>query len=787
MKRIAVLFLVCLCITGSVASAGEAALTVNTDHVVSHVDEKIYGHFLEHIYHSVNGGLWGDMVWNRSFESAGGRGRWAVQNGELVQKSPGTDIRCVFGDRDWTDYEFSLEAKKTGGAEGFLILFRVESDEQFYWLNLGGWGNQRHQLERGRKGEGRWHAVGPAVEGSIATGKWYDIRVRVDGKRIQAWLDGQKLIEWTDGDKAVLKGRVGVGTWSTQARFRNLKVTTLDGDVVYEGVPDMAKSIGAGENWQTFGDGNVSQTQKNPLNSDWCIHVQNDRGETGVEQTPLCIRQGERYSGSLWARGKAAEGLEVSLLDGDQVLARRELPGPTGEWREYQFEFAPKNAAREATFRVAVRGDAECWLDQVSMMSESSREHGGFRPDLLNAVKELRPPIIRWPGGCFVWYYRWKDGIGPQHERQTYPVRLWDDRDVMSFGTDEFIDLCRRVGAEPLIVVNIGMFPDRSGEADYLQEAKDWVQYCNGPADSEWGKVRAQNGHPEPYDVKYWEIDNETWQMGVEDYVEAVKRFAPALKEVDPSIEIAACGSGSYNLQWNRRIIEGCGEHIDYLSIHHYENPNNFAEGPRNYEEFFRKTQQIIENSDNPDMKIYVSEWNAQSTDWRTGLYAGGLLNAFERCSDVLEIGGPALFLRHVDARAWDNAFINFNQCTWFPAPNYVVMKLWRDHYAPHLLKTEGNTADLNVATTRSADSSTLYCKVVNPSEESRDVNLTLEGDFDPASGSFELVAPDSLSARNTLEEPHSVHRRGGEVELVDGNVRFTMPPLSAGVVTLRK
>ena len=785
MKRVIVLLLVGVLALAVRGETEEVSLIVDPDEVVSHIDEKIYGHFLEHIYHSVNGGLWGDMVWNRSFESAGGDGRWAADDGELVQKSLGTDIRCVFGDAEWTDYEFTLEARKTGGEEGFLVLFRVENDEQFYWLNLGGWGNVRHQLERGRKGEGRWHAVGPAVEGSIETGKWYNIRIRVEGKHIQVWLDGEKLIDWTDGEKAVMRGRVGVGTWSTRARFRNLKVNSLDDDVLYSGLPDMAKSTGAGEDWKTFGPGSVSQTQTNALNSDWCIHVQNESGESGVEQTPFCIRKGESYSGSLWARGTAPDGLGVSLLDGEHVIARQELPPPDSEWKEYEFAFAPEDTAREATLRVTVNGKADCWLDQISMMSQSSREHGGFRPDLLTAIKQLRPPIIRWPGGCFAWYYRWKDGIGPQHERETYPVRLWDDRDVMSFGTDEFIDLCRRVGAEPLIVVNIGMFPERSGEADYLQEAKDWVQYCNGPADSEWGKIRAKNGHPEPYDVKYWEIDNETWGMGAEDYVEAVNRFAPALKEVDPSIEIAACGSGSYNLQWNRRIIEGCGEHVDYLSIHHYENPDLFAQGPRNYEDFFRKTQELIENSDNPDMKIYVSEWNAQSTDWRTGLYAGGLLNAFERCSDVLEIGGPALFLRHVDARAWDNAFINFNQCTWFPAPNYVVMKLWRDHYAPHFLKTQGDTVGLNVATTTSADSSTLYIKAVNPTEKPRKVHLEIEDGFGASEASFELIAPASLSARNTLEKPHSVAPEESDVSLSDNAVRFTMPPLSAGVVTV--
>jgi alpha-L-arabinofuranosidase len=198
----------------------------------------------------------------------------------------------------------------------------------------------------------------------------------------------------------------------------------------------------------------------------------------------------------------------------------------------------------------------------------------------------------------------------------------------------QYIAMCRAVGAEPVIVVNIGT-PNWNRDVldnDFLQEVLDWIEYCNGPADSKWGKVRAANGHPQPYNVKYWEIDNETWHMGAKAYAEWGNRFAPAMRKGDPSIKLAACGSGGYadggiGLAWNRILIERCIDKIDYLSIHHYEDPNRFAEGPRVYEEFFRKTAALIAASKNSELKIYCSEWNAQSTDWRTGLYCGGLLN----------------------------------------------------------------------------------------------------------------------------------------------------------------
>jgi alpha-N-arabinofuranosidase len=358
--------------------------------------------------------------------------------------------------------------------------------------------------------------------------------------------------------------------------------------------------------------------------------------------------------------------------------------------------------------------------------------------------------------------------------------------DINSLGTDEFIALCRMVGAEPLIVVNIGtpQWNEDADTYDFLQDALDWMEYCNGPADSKWGKVRAANGHPEPYNVRYWEIDNETWGMGVENYIAAVKRFAPAMRKADPSIKLAACGSGGFNLRWNRQVIDECAELIDYISIHHYENPDRFTEGPYNYERFIRQTGEIISESKNPELKIYCSEWNAQTTDWRTGLYAGGVLNGFERCGNVFEIGGPALFLRHVSASAWDNAFINFDQSSWFAAPNYVVMQLWRNHYAPKRVALEGEGGALNTVATMSEDGGTVYVKCVNPGDSDVEVSLELSSKR-PAAASMELVAPGSLGARNTLERPNKVRVEPALVRIGSGVMHFTMPALSAGVIAV--
>ena len=780
------LVLVAMTAVFATASA-EVSVTAFPEHVVNRVDEKVYGHFLEHIYHSCNGGLWGELIWDRSFEGGGAGVAWTYRGDRLAQEGGASDVRLVFGEPAWKDYEFTLEARKTGGAEGFLVLLRVLSDEAFYWANLGGWGNTVSALERGVEGGGRWGVVSDRRPLPIESNRWYTIRARCEGLSIKLWLDEELVIEYEDDGKGSAHGRAGVGTWATQAEYRNLRVASLDGETLFEGLPPLPETAPpAAPGWGVVGAAKVSAVTEDALNGERCKLVETDGGEGGLAQQPMNIKAGEVYRGSLWARGEAPDGLRVRLMDGQTVLAEQALPKPSAEWNALSFELLPKESSDHAAFQVLVAGSGGVWLDQVSLMPVSWIEAGGYRPDLLGAIADLQPPVIRWPGGCFASPYRWKDGIGPQHERGPHPKSMWDDKEVNSFGTDEFIGMCRRVGAEPLIVVNIGT-PSWNRDVmdnDFVQEVRDWIEYCNGPADSKWGRVRAANGHPEPYNVKYWEIDNETWHMGAETYAEWVNRFGAAMREKDPSIKLMACGSGGYNQDWNRTIINNSGMNFDYLSVHHYEDPNKYATGPAEMEAYYRELKGVIDKGPNPDIKVYCSEWNAQSTDWRTGLYCGGILNVFERCGAFFEIGGPALFLRHVSATDWDNAFINFDHRTWFPAPNYVVMKLWRDHYAPQRIALEGETGGLNFVATRGAEGKTLYLKAVNPSQEAETVRLTMDG-HRASSAEMQIVAPGNLEARNTLDAPHAVCAESAAAQVDGQGVTFELPAYSAGVVTI--
>jgi alpha-N-arabinofuranosidase len=291
--------------------------------------------------------------------------------------------------------------------------------------------------------------------------------------------------------------------------------------------------------------------------------------------------------------------------------------------------------------------------------------------------------------------------------------------------------------------------------------------------------------------VKFWEIDNETWGMGPRKYSKTVSEFSRVIRAKYPELTIIACGSYAYdNDGWDKAIIDATAKDIDYISPHYYNGLHgepDYKDDPRNYEAHLKSVGEYIRKSANPDIKIYVSEWNLMSTDWRAGLYAGSILNGFERIGDMVKMACPALWLRRSWARSWDNALINFDHRTWFPAPNYIMMKLWRDHYAPNLLQLDGPEQPLNITATKSADGDTVYIKAVNPEKYPVEAQVTVGGLKGNPRVTYLLIDPGEEAARNTLEEPHRVAPKAAEAACKNGEIRFTIPALSAGVLTVEQ
>jgi alpha-N-arabinofuranosidase len=197
----------------------------------------------------------------------------------------------------------------------------------------------------------------------------------------------------------------------------------------------------------------------------------------------------------------------------------------------------------------------------------------GFRKDVMEAVKGLRVPILRWPGGNFVSGYHWEDGIGPKAQRPQRTDLAWQTPEPNTFGTDEFIDYCRAIGTEPYIAVNLG--------TGSLDEARNWVEYCNVKDGPYYAELRKKNGHVEPHNVTYWGLGNEMdgwWQMGhknAEDYGKYALEAAKLMKWTSPDIKLIAAGSSNFSPGadphgWNRTVLDYLKDYIDYIALHRY-------------------------------------------------------------------------------------------------------------------------------------------------------------------------------------------------------------------------
>ena len=200
----------------------------------------------------------------------------------------------------------------------------------------------------------------------------------------------------------------------------------------------------------------------------------------------------------------------------------------------------------------------------VFMPGHPMSDEDGFRQDVLDALRDIHTPIIRWPGGCFVSAYHWKNGVGPN--RTPSYDKAWRVEDNNTFGTDEFVLLCRKLGCEPYICTNAG-----TGSPE---EMSDWVEYCNLPREGQYARLRISGGHEQPFGVKYWSIGNESYlggEMGCKTHDEwggFVREAAKMMRRVDPGIEISAAAVA--DVDWNTRLLSQAGNYLKWISIHGY-------------------------------------------------------------------------------------------------------------------------------------------------------------------------------------------------------------------------
>lgn len=408
----------------------------------------------------------------------------------------------------------------------------------------------------------------------------------------------------------------------------------------------------------------------------------------------------------------------------------------------------------------------------------------GFRKDVLQAARAMHVSVLRWPGGNFSSGYNWKDGIGPKDQRPRRWDTAWQEEESNRFGTDEFIEYCRQLGAEPYICVNMG--------TGTMQEAADWVEYCNATTDTYWANQRRKNGHPEPYNVKYWALGNEvygSWQAGHKDaptYAADALEFAKMMRWVDSSIKLVACGGPS--VDWNLTVLEKLVYIVDYISLHHYggslDTAKEFADAHA-FETQVRTLDAVITAAMSRTEKkervaIAVDEWNIWFRSWfhrgnnhmleevynlRDALWIASGLNMFHRNCRTVKLADLAQLV-NVIAPIMTSPTGMILQTIYYP------LKLYTDYCGDvaldALVKSDTfpglpEVPYLDVSVTTDQSGGKLVLAVVNRhSTNDISAKIQIEGFQPQSSGELHEINGPSLDATNTFANPNLVTAKDG-------------------------
>lgn len=377
--------------------------------------------------------------------------------------------------------------------------------------------------------------------------------------------------------------------------------------------PQTARAGGFGRGSQTRwtplgGDNVVTMDTRDVYVGNWSPEVRLDAGiPHGISQTGIGLESGRAYTGRVILAGAPGTAVQVSLIWGPAPTDRQTVSVSlrSAQYARYPLRFTAKTDARAGALEIVATGRGTFHIGAASLMPADNIS--GYRTDMIRALKDQGISILRWPGGNFVSAYDWRDGIGDSDKR---PPRIELARHTLEsndMGIDDFMTLCRLLGAEPYIAVDTGRGDDHS--------AAEEVEYVNGPATSRLGKLRAENGHPAPYEVKIWGIGNEMygpWQWGYmanNYFAEKHTLFVQAMRKVDPTIKVIASGATPEEMSWtyieNRQLnsfpgrekvddkvpyafgsrydwtgglLKNSADSIDYLGEHFYGYPDLYVD-----------------------------------------------------------------------------------------------------------------------------------------------------------------------------------------------------------------
>ena len=518
-----------------------------------------------------------------------------------------------------------------------------------------------------------------------------------------------------------------------------------------------------------------------------------------------------KYFFSVYGRLHAANGksteIRVELIDeNNEIIDKQTVTINSKDWKKYEVNLTSKKTVAKGGLRIFHQKGDGVDLDHVSLFPEDN--WNGLRRDLVNDLKDLHPGIFRFPGGCIVegtdigTRYQWKHSVGqvenrPLNENRwnyTFPHRMYPNYyQTYGMGFYELFLLSEYIGAAPLPILNVGLACQYQNDDDsdahipvnkldeYIQDALDLIEFANGDVTTKWGKLRADMGHPAPFNLKFLGIGNEQWGPL---YPERLEKFITVLRDRHPEIKIVGSSGPSpdgdkfdYGWEQMRRLK------VDLVDEHYYCNQNWFMNNVTRYDNYSRKGPKVFAGEYACHIKEHAADFPEAKNVFDAAICEAALMTGFERNADIVHMATYAPLFAHVDGWQWRPDLIWMDNLTTVRTPNYYVQQMYACNRGTHVLKlTEYKEPitgkdGLCASAVYDKDHNNYIIKIVNTSEADKPVEITLKGTKNLfKDGTVTTLHAASADAANTTKNKNVVVPKTAKVKASGNKVMLTVP-----------
>lgn len=508
----------------------------------------------------------------------------------------------------------------------------------------------------------------------------------------------------------------------------------------------------------------------------------------------ICIDSAATYHYSAFVRASGGK-MVIRLVADKEVVAQQTLDIHGNGWQQLSCDMRPLQTRTDATLEVLFPECGTYDVDMVSLFPNNTYKEraGGLRLDLAEALENLHPAFMRFPGGCLAHgdglanIYRWKETIGPIEQRTEQP-NIWNYRQSRGLGYHEYLQFCEDIGAEPLPVVAAGVSCQNSARrggdgqeqvpmeqmGEYIQDILDLVEYCNGDPSTKWGRQRAEAGHPAPFNLKYIGIGNEDRITPA--FTERFSMICKALKKHCPEIRIIGTSgpfhSGDdFDNGWQAARVAD----VWAVDEHYYVRPEWLLDNLHRYDSYPRSGP-----------KVYLGEWATRGNKWWNALCEAAYLCHLERNGDVVAMTSYAPLIARHGHTQWKPDLIFFDATQVYPTVNYTVQQLFATHRGDRVwtgvvTDAEGNEADATSCVTKGRD---IFIRLINTADKPVRRILNLKPLCPRTRQAIIKVLYADRDAEVTPMHPHPLNH-DERIQKTATTFVYDMPPLSITLISI--